>query len=106
MPRAPERRMRRMGENCLFWNTRQRTVTAAMMKKIRRARRSKVKASPTDVKPKTCVTNIVKAVAKMSPTMVGRMPESTLLTPAYFKRFLMSAAMMRMMTIAKAIQNF
>ena len=34
----------------------------------------------------------------MSPTMVGRMPESTLFTPAYFRRFLMSAAMMRMMT--------
>ena len=73
-----------MGENCLFLNTRQRTAMAATMKKIRRARQSKKKASPTDVKPKTCVTNIVSAVANMSPTRVGRMPESTLLTPAYF----------------------
>ena len=67
-----------MGENCLFLNTRQRTATAAIMRKIARARQSKEKASPTDVKPKTCVTNIVRAVANMSPTMVGRMPESTL----------------------------
>ena len=58
--------------------------------------RSIASVSPMPLKPIAVLRNIVIAVASIKPTTHGRMPPRNAFTPAYFNKFRISTAMMRM----------
>ena len=86
-----------IGDGFFFSASFATTAIAINMANIIMLRKSIANVSPMLLKPIAVLINIVIAVASIRPTIHGRIPPRNALTPAYFKRLRINAAINRMM---------